>query len=380
MMGYLRRRKTRKRAVEILRHARHLQYMRGDTMSAQQLDGLMQGRQALSEQLRAGDPEGIERAGDTLTQQIVKLTPVRFFPAVRENVEVIVVAIAVAMAFRTYFIQPFKIPTGSMQPTLYGITAVDRNEPDLTDRQPFKLVKWFSTGQWYREVKTKTGGTLAQVRDQHGRPYVSPNYPGDRYYVVSGKRYRIPKNAKLNYELGKYVPRGAVLWSGTRTAGDHVFVDKIRWNFRRPRRGEIMVFSTKGISALEATLPRDRHNEPMSTHYIKRMVGLPGERIAIDPPRLLVDGTEVRSPRGIRRIVDQEPGYAAGYQVIGYRQGYLRRAGDEYRLADAEYFACGDNQRNSRDSRYWGSVPEANLVGPSFLVYWPFSRRWGLTH
>jgi signal peptidase I len=38
----------------------------------------------------------------------------------------------------------------------------------------------------------------------------------------------------------------------------------------------------------------------------------------------------------------------------------------------------GDNTRNSRDGRYWGAVPQANLVGPAFMVYWPVSRRWGL--
>ena len=47
-------------------------------------------------------------------------------------------------------------------------------------------------------------------------------------------------------------------------------------------------------------------------------------------------------------------------------------------LKEREYFALGDNTRNSRDGRYWGPVPQKNLVGPALLVYWPLSKRWGL--
>ena len=61
--------------------------------------------------------------------------------ALAENFEVLVVAIAVAMAFRCYFLEPFKIPTGSMQPTLYGIYSSDQAVPELWDRMPLKLVK-----------------------------------------------------------------------------------------------------------------------------------------------------------------------------------------------------------------------------------------------
>ena len=47
-------------------------------------------------------------------------------------------------------------------------------------------------------------------------------------------------------------------------------------------------------------------------------------------------------------------------------------------MPPAHYFAMGDNSYNSYDSRYWGAVPEENLVGRGLLVYWPFNRHWGL--
>jgi signal peptidase I len=146
------------------------------------------------------------------------------------------------------------------------------------------------------------------------------------------------------------------------TTGDHVFVDKVRWNLTKPKRGDIIVFNTDGIATL-----------PPKTHYIKRLVGLPNERIAIDPPRLIVNGQSITSPRGIERIVHTDPGYR-GYLLAGR----LEAPADSVQLGPTEYFAMGDNTANSRDSRYWGAVPQENMVGPAFLVYWPFSARWGM--
>ena len=378
MLDYFKRRKARKQAREILRHSRHLRRMRDDLMNSSEKDKLLSREAKLRESL-AADTDTIRSAGDDLVHQIVALTPRRSAPWLRENLEVIVVAVAVAMAFRTYFIQPFKIPTGSMQPTLFGITALDKSEPELTDRVPLRYIKWFITGELYREVTVRKSGTLGMVRDGRGAAYVSSQYPGDFYYQVADVKYRIPRTScdqymnehgamdfkirSSGYRPGDYVQAGSVLWAGSRKAGDHVFVDKVSWNFRKPRRGEIMVFATTGITDLEKSLGVDRHGKPLSTHYIKRMCGLPGEKIAIDPPRLLIDDRSQAFDRAIQRIIDRQPGYA-GYQDMG-RYSHIQ-------LDEDQYFAMGDNTRNSRDSRYWGPVPRSNLVGPALMIYWPF--------
>ena len=76
---------------------------------------------------------------------------------------------------------------------------------------------------------------------------------------------------------------------------------------------------------------------------------------------------------GIERVMAaQEPykGYAPG-------QAFWPRRDAPFVVPPHSYFAMGDNSYNSYDSRYWGPVPEENLVGRGLFVYWPFNRHWG---
>lgn len=298
--------------------------------------------------------------------------------ALAENFEVLVVAIAVAMAFRCYFLQPFKIPTGSMQPTLYGIHTVTHSNPTEWDKMPLKVLKWCATGEWYTEVRVGQGGTVS--------PLPTTVKPGYVTFRVAGANYHVPAEAVVEKGMlnvaalrdlrpNGTIPSGGVLWSGTVKAGDHVFVNRVAWNFRYPRRGDVMVFSTTGIEGL-----------PDGTHYIKRMSGLPGEKVQINPPNLLINGEAVMEPYTMARIANMEritpdaPPYA-GYTLIT-TNNYVRAEApvplcskrDKVTLGPNEYYALGDNTTNSRDSRYWGPVPDRNLLGPAAFIYWPFTR------
>ena len=295
-----------------------------------------------------------------------------------ENFEVIVVSIAVAMAFRCYFLQPFKIPTGSMQPTLYGIHTVSHAEPTDWDRMPLKLLKWAVTGDWYTEIRVEQGGTVVPNPNTVKPGYITFHVAGEPYHVPSEAvvdRGRLNPKALRDLRPDGTIPSGGVLWSGTVKAGDHVFVNRVAWNFRRPKRGDVMVFSTTGIKGL-----------PEGTHYIKRMSGLPGETVQIWPPNLVIDGETVTEPHTMARIAARErispdePAYA-GYTLIS-TNSFIRAEApvplcskrDKVVLGADEYYALGDNTMNSRDSRYWGPVPAKNLLGPGAFIYWPFTR------
>ena len=233
----------------------------------------------------------------------------------REWLDTLVVAISVAMAFRAYFYTPFKIPTGSMQETLWGWHTRAGVEKGTWDVFPLSLLKQAWTGEKVVDWKAPASG---QVR-------CTPR--GDGFATVQigihPETWSLPTDACQAIH-GRFVHRGDTLWKGAITTGDFIFVNRWKWNFVKPRNGEVMIFSTTGIKAL-----------PQGTHYIKRMKARPGETYALEHP------------------------------VAGRPASVT--------MGDDEYFACGDNFNNSYDSRYWGAVPADNLRGCASIVFWPFS-------
>jgi signal peptidase I len=356
MIEFLRRRRLRKAALHALRHAKHVRNMQEDIMSDSTIEEILRLEKEVRSARDSGRSEAIEATCDALHEALSRARPPRSFPVIREYVELIAVALAVALGFRAYFIQPFKIPTGSMQPTLYGITSWQQPKRRVMDHLPLKVLKWATTGQWYREVVVKAPGHVK------GPTSAGKYNQWDVVFEIAGRTYKVPKDAFLRSELeftsGDYMHKGDVLWAGVMKAGDHVFVDKVRWNFRRPRRGGVSVFATDGIEGL-----------PAGTHYIKRMIGLPGDTVSIDEPNVLIDGQVLTEPIGVARVASAKGNYA-GYT---WAQNF-QSPRDSIRLGAAQYFALGDNTVNSRDGRFWGYVPQENLTGPAAILYWPLFR------
>lgn len=383
---YFKVRAARKRLLALANHASTVRKMQSDLVSEQDNLALREEiRRVRAVAKRSVCREEIEEASRKLSEAIGEKSVWKPLHANiwAENFEVIVVAVAVAMAFRCYFFQPFKIPTGSMQPTLYGIHTEAHQDPGFWDHIPMKYLKWIVTGDWYTEIRVKKGGMVYPVDHTIKPGYVS--------FRISGELYHVPSEAvvKNGYydpsalrDVSQYTGRikdNGLLWSGTKKSGDHVFVNRMTWNFRRPRRGDVMVFSTTGIPDL-----------PQGTYYIKRMSGMPGEKISISPPNLLIDGKPVEEPETMARIARKEqitpgaPPYS-GYMLVN--PGYQKRSDTAVQLrskkdvvalsnkpGEREYYALGDNTANSLDSRFWGPVPERQLLGVGSFIYWPFSR------
>lgn len=360
MAGFFKTRKAVKTGHEWLKHARHCRHLREDLASPEALGQLDDSVACLHQALDARDVALIEKQVGRVHAAVLALMPPKPFAGLRENLEVLVVAIAVAMAFRCYFLQPFKIPTGSMQPTLYGIHYTPQAERGIFDLGPLRVAKWLVSGEWYTEFKAQSAGVVRG-------PYTGRG-DGMKYYDIGGLVHAVPPNLPLAVKPGEEVVTGQLIATGNKVSGDHLFVNRVKWNFLKPQRGEVMVFRTDG-------LPIPRLTE--RTHYIKRMCGMPNETVSIREPNLVVNGQPVRTPDAIRRIADRAPGYA-GYCVgEGPDALVLRSAEDSIILGPGQYLPLGDNTRNSLDGRYWGSVPQENLVGPAMIVYWPFSERWG---
>jgi signal peptidase I len=166
-------------------------------------------------------------------------------------------------------------------------------------------------------------------------------------------------------------------------SGDHLFVDRMTYNFRRPKLGEIIVFETRGIR--HPSMPQDQF-------YIKRMVAMGGNKVQIGNDRhLRLDGKrlDTNTPH-FERIYSFPPErppldsvYSGHLNETVARQHGMSLAplfeteNDVFTVQPNHYIVMGDNTVNSSDSRSWGDFPQQNVIGKSFLVYWPFGPQDG---
>jgi signal peptidase I len=162
------------------------------------------------------------------------------------------------------------------------------------------------------------------------------------------------------------------------TTGDHLFVDRLTYNFRHPRRGDIIVFKTRGIEGIP----------DQDQFYIKRLVGLPGESVSIgDDQHVRINGVRLdASTPHFENIYGFDPNAPPRDGSTGQYNGHilqtrpdslLRTSSDTIDVPPGHFVAFGDNTENSLDSRYWGPLPEENVIGKSFFVYWPVTSRFG---
>lgn len=178
---------------------------------------------------------------------------------IKETFETLGTAIILALIIRAFIIQPYKIPTGSMEPTLM---------------------------------------------------------PSDRILV-------------LRYIYGLRIP----------------FTFKRIAKFNKPKRGDIVVFN---------------YPEDPKRAFIKRCVGLPGDKIEIKNGRIFLNG-ELLKEKPFNKIYYYNRGdYAAENNVI--------------EIPKDAYLVLGDNSASSKDSRYWGTLDDKYLIGKAVLIYWPLKR------
>ncbi|MDD2723691.1 MAG: signal peptidase I [Methylovulum sp.] len=178
------------------------------------------------------------------------------------------------------------------------------------------------------------------------------------------------------------IPSGSMM--PTLLVGDFILVNKFTYGIRlpvinkkiisvnEPQRGDIVVFR----------FPKDP-----SVDYIKRIIGVPGDKIVYENKRLTINGqpvTEVSLGRyeGVGQGQDMTGAEHLLENLTGVEHSILVRQGvtsaeGVYVVPDGQYFVMGDNRDNSNDGRYWGFVPEENLVGKAFFIWmsWDLERK-----
>ena len=171
------------------------------------------------------------------------------------------------------------------------------------------------------------------------------------FMVLQGtiQNYRV-EGSSMNPTLqdNQYLLANKVLYyhlDKARLARWLVFIDSeeksFLYPFHPPSRGEVVVFRYPGDE---------------SRHFVKRVIGVPGDKVQIRGGKVYLNNTELREP-----------------YVVGSSNCFPPKICQSW-LSDGEYFVLGDNRQASNDSRDWGPVPMENVVGRAWVTYWPFSE------
>ena len=392
---------TVRNALTLRKHVRRLLAAQRDILTPQAVSNLDRAISEFDTVLASGADAKALTAGMTKLEEAANKW-IKPYPNAgwRENIEVILVAVGVAMAIRTFFIQPFKIPTGSMQPTLFGVTSDNLiNDPSAQIPTGFERIKEWFEGISYLHVVAEADGQLHPVAYyRNGMAQVAQPpvkfliFTISQSFDLGGVRQTMwfppdlgeqPLEFRCGLDPDHVYHKGEDVIKLRMSAGDHLFVDRLTYNFRKPQRGEIIVFATAGTKI-----------EKQDEFYIKRLTVLPGERVQLGNDRhMIVNGQRLdRNTPHFENVYGFDPATPPREsRFSGHVNGLVAQQFNLYpNLAPLfpdqdtvftntgeNLMVFGDNTCNSSDSRVWGTLPASNVIGKSFFVYWPFTSRFG---
>ena len=126
---------------------------------------------------------------------------------------------------------------------------------------------------------------------------------------------------------------------------EYILTNKILFKLRDPVRGDVIIFKSPANPEID---------------YIKRVIGLPGDTVALKQNAIFVNDVKI-----------EEPYLSPGITIFG---GSYLGENQEVVIPPGKYFVLGDNRPHSADSREFGPIPKEDFIGKAFLRYWPFTR------
>jgi signal peptidase I len=383
MFDWRKKRKQQKRLREAISQVRYILHADDDVLSDAQketLAGVFEAGEKIREQDKTS---AIDAYYAEAKEKIRRYAPKYRSSRMREILDILAVVCMIAFGLRGLFAQPFKIPTSSMQPTLFGTHYLEKD----VVKTPYPMSFLLSSAV-PAQATIQSDGRLDQYSISETARFGGATLPGKFFFgnssfMIGNSGYTLPGTWPKVYDYTQLNPnreyrKGETLADGWMSLGDHLFVDQLSHHFFDFKRGEVVVFNTRGI--LE-------NGKPLAGYYyIKRLAGMPGDTLRIDRNQLYV------KPKGaseFKRVQDLAPAFEKLYSGMGGYQGHLNIVGTgpcrylgspsaEFVVPEDCYFMLGDNSLFSSDSRIWGVVPRRNMVGRAAFVFWPFTRRWGI--
>lgn len=404
---------------------------RRDLLTDRESSELVSRTDELRKQLKSKADAGKLKLTIETLEGVLRRTGGAIYPktSLVENVEFFLVAAIVILGIRTYFVQPFKIPTNSMWPTYYGMTAENLTEAGKVPSAAESVFRFLAFGAQRRQVIAPASGELSADFDestgtmsytvQNGRTWlVLPAQVKEYTFYVDGAAttVRVPldfndfdkvvqetffhneqefvekfvqarqarmarrqRNAMsapddyssgLRLSLAPGVRAGAAVLRFDILTGDQLFVDRVSYHFMQPKVGQGFVFRTGNIAGIGD-----------DQYYIKRLVGVPGDVMEIKEPVLYRNGRPADGAEAFglnaRRIAPYRGYFNARRSANPRGDGRYLLPNQQVTVPPDSFLALGDNSTSSLDGRYWGFVPAKDAIGRPLFIYYPFTRRWG---
>jgi signal peptidase I len=420
--------KVRESAANWLELADKVWCFRRDRLDSKDAAELRRHTDELRQQFKAKAEPAQLQLGIEALEGILRRTGGSHYPksALVENVEFFLVAAIVIIGIKSYFVQPFKIPTNSMWPTYNGMTPEIFSKRADEPGPLAEAVRVVARGAWPHRLDAPVDGEVlvpilgtesravvhcrtvpghtwlifpAQLREYTlivgDRPVtVTLPYDFDFDWVVADSFFPAAQSrstsefaaligAKIKagefetlmidgqqtrcIRTGRLVKTGERVLSFDELTGDMLFVDRFSYNFVRPQVGQGFVFATRNIPGIGE-----------DQYFIKRLIGTPGDTIQIHEPVIYRNGRPITGAAAFDRNARREGQYRGYFNgPSDGRARFLLTDQDQLTVPANAYFAMGDNSGNSADGRYWGFVPAKDVIGRPLFIYFPFSSHWG---
>ncbi len=429
-----RARKVRGAAANWLDLAEKVSRYRSDRLTGAEAAELANCREDLRRALREHADAGRLKLAIEALEDVLRRVGGSVYPktALSENVDFFLVAAIVILGIRTYFVQPFKIPTNSMWPTYYGMTAENLPPGAPAPGWAGQAFRFVAFGAQRREVIASRDGEVSAQYRLIGDQLTDP--PSLAYKIKPGRKWLFfpavvheytfyvdgePATVDVPEDFDDFDSVAMQTFFGNAAAFTAHVRDVLRTHSveatpfevddeaagithvvmiplgRTVRAGQpILRFDLmtgdqlfvdrfsyhffrpkvgEGFVFRTGNIPRINQDE----YYIKRLVGVPGDTLEVRQPVLYRNGHPITGAQAFdlnARRVAPYTGYTYGSSLYGGVNLYENKT---LFVPVHSFFAMGDNSSNSSDGRVWGFVPAADVIGRPLFVYFPFTRRWG---